>query len=76
MQWLSNLLYYEIRSVGGLLEFIPVPSWLDSFATAVTPFCVTVNYYFPLNDLVDVTLFIMAITGGINVARRYMYGRH
>lgn len=62
MQWLSNLVYYELDSIAELLGMIEAPVWLTDLSLAVSEYTFIVNYYFPIDTLATVMLSVINVT--------------
>ena len=62
MQWILNLLYKLISSAFSLFDSISLPDFVVDLVTAITKYCVILNYYFPLGTLVSVGVTVIGIT--------------
>lgn len=61
MQWLFNLFYKIINSAMSLFDNVTVPTFVSDLITAVTKYCIIVNYYIPLSTLISVALTVVAV---------------
>lgn len=62
MQWLFNLIYQALDSFFGLVGRVEPPSFISDLVLAITKYCVIVNYYFPLDTLISVVLFVISVS--------------
>lgn len=61
MQWLFNLFYKLINSFMILFDNVKFPDFVSDFITAITKYCIIVNYYIPLSTLISVALTAVAV---------------
>ena len=62
MQWLFNLIYQALDTFFGLIGKIQPPSYISDLILSITKYCVIVNFYFPLDVLIQVVLSVISVS--------------